>query len=134
MREVRVRTVSPEGLAVDVEIGRHRLRLDEPIPVGGTDTGPEPPETLLAAIGACEAITMMMYASRKGWTLRDVSVRLSGSMVAGVYVIRRQLEMDGDLDAAQRQRLREIAGRCPVHRILDSDVRVEDVLDVAAGV
>jgi putative redox protein len=76
----------------------------------------------------------MMYASRKGWTLRDVSVRLSGSMVAGVYVIRRQLEMDGDLDAAQRQRLREIAGRCPVHRILDSDVRVEDVLDVAAGV
>jgi putative redox protein len=133
MKEVHVRTVAPSGLAVDVEIGAHRLRLDEPIPVGGTDTGPEPPETLLAAVGACEAITMRMYAARKGWILREVSVRLSGSMAAGVYVIRRHLEMDGDLDAAQRERLREIAGRCPVHRILDSDVRVEDGLDVAAA-
>ena len=132
MNDVIVRTVSADGLAVDVEIGAHRLRLDEPIGLGGTDTGPEPPETLLAALGACEAITMKMYARRKGWPLADVRVRLSGSTLAGVYVIRRRLELDGDLNDAQRSRLREIAGRCPVHRILDNEVRVEDVEDVFA--
>jgi putative redox protein len=133
MNDVIVRTVSPDGLAVDAEIGDHRLRLDEPIGLGGTDTGPEPPETLLAALGACEAITMKMYARRKGWPLGDVRVRLSGATVAGVYVIRRRLEIDGDLDDAQRARLREIAGRCPVHRILDNEVRVEDIEDVVAA-
>src|SRR5262245_48807732 len=133
MNDVIVRTVSADGLAVDVEIGAHRLRLDEPIGLGGTDTGPEPPETLLAALGACEAITMKMYARRKGWPLGDVRVRLSAATVAGVYVIRRRLEIDGDLDDAQRARLREIAGRCPVHRVLDNEVRVEDVEDVVAA-
>jgi putative redox protein len=133
MNDVIVRTVSPDGLAVDAEIGAHRFRLDEPIDLGGTDTGPEPPETLLAALGACEAITMKMYARRKGWPLGDVRVRLRAATVAGVYVIRRRLEIDGDLDDAQRARLREIAGRCPVHRILDNEVRVEDVEDVVAA-
>ena len=75
---------------------------------------------------------MKMYARRKGWPLADVRVRLSGSTLAGVYVIRRRLELDGDLNDAQRSRLREIAGRCPVHRILDNEVRVEDVEDVFA--
>ena len=129
MREVVVRTVSADGLAVDAEIGTHRIRFDEPLPAGGSDTGPEPPEVLLAALGACEAITMKMYARRKGWALRDVRVRMIGATVHGVYVIRRHLTFDGELDSAQRTRLREIAGRCPVHRILDNDVRVEDVPD-----
>ena len=133
MNEVIVRTVSPDGLAVDAEIGTHRLRLDEPIGLGGTDTGPEPPETLLVALGACEAITMKMYARRKGWALRHVQVRMTASTIAGVYVIRRHLAIEGDLDEAQRVRLREIAGRCPVHRILENEVRVEDVTEVGAA-
>jgi putative redox protein len=133
MNEVIVRTVSADGLAVDAEIGAHRIRLDEPLGLGGTDTGPEPPETLLAALGACEAITMKMYARRKGWPLRHVQVRLTASTIDRVYVIRRHLVMEGDLDDAQRARLREIAGRCPVHRILDNDVRIEDVTEVGAA-
>jgi putative redox protein len=128
MRDVNVRTVSAAGLAVDVQIGPHRLRLDEPSPTpGGTDTGAEPPEVLLAALGACEAITMRMYAARKGWALRHAEVQLNASTVNGVYVIRRQLTIDGELDDDQRARLREIANRCPVHRILMNDVRVEDI-------
>ena len=119
--------------AVDAEIGTHRLRLDQPIGLGGTDTGPEPPETLLVALGACEAITMKMYARRKGWALRDLQVRMTASTIAGVYVIRRHLAIEGDLDEAQRVRLREIAGRCPVHRILENEVRVEDVDEVGAA-
>jgi putative redox protein len=128
MRDVHVRTVSAAGLAVDVQIGSHRLRLDEPLSTpGGTDTGAEPLEVLLAALGACETITMRMYADRKGWALRHADVQLSASNIDGVYVIRRQLTIDGDLDEGQRARLREIANRCPVHRILMNEVRVEDV-------
>ena len=128
MRSVTVQTASATSLAVDAVIGEHRLRLDEPLGTpGGTDTGAEPPEVLLAALGACEAITMKMYAARKGWPLADVRVRLNASTIDGVFVIRRHLTIDGDLDEAQRARLIEIAGRCPVHRILTNEVRVEDV-------
>ena len=70
---------------------------------------------------------MRMYAARKGWALRHADVQLTASTVNGVYVIRRHLTIDGDLDDAQRARLREIANRCPVHRILMNEVRVEDV-------
>ena len=86
MRLVIVQTVAETGLAVDAQIGEHRLRFDEPVDAaGGTDTGAEPPEVLLAALGACEAITMKMYAARKGWALAHVQVQLSASRVDGVY-------------------------------------------------
>lgn len=128
MRSVTVQTASATGLAIDAAIGEHRLRLDEPHDTpGGTDTGAEPPEVLLAALGACEAITLKMYAARKGWAVGEVRVRLDASTIDGVFVIRRHLSIDGDLDEAQRARLVEIAGRCPVHRILMNEVRVEDV-------
>jgi putative redox protein len=131
MREVTVRT-APQGLATDVAIGTHRLRLDEPVTTpGGTDTGAEPPEVLLAALGACETITLRMYAARKGWPLAGVRVRLNGTTMNGVFVIRRHLEIEGDLDEAQQARLRDIANRCPVHRILMNEVRVEDVAPVS---
>jgi putative redox protein len=113
-------------LAVQVDVGPHVVRIDEPVESGGTDTGPTPREMLLAALGACEAITLRMYAARKGWPLRDAKVRLTSSTVEGVYVIKRQLTLEGELDAAQRARLREIADRCPVQRAITGEVRVED--------
>jgi putative redox protein len=135
MRDVTVRSTAQQGLATDVSIGPHHLRLDEPLTTpGGTDTGAEPPEVLLAALGACETITLRMYAARKGWPLADVRVRLNGTTANGVFVIRRHLEIEGDLDEAQHVRLREIANRCPVHRILMNEVRVEDVAPVSPDV
>lgn len=130
MRDVDVRSGAASGLAVAADVGRHHLILDEPLETGGTDTGAAPTETLLVALGACEAITLKMYAARKGWALREVRVLLNGSTIDGVFVIRRRLEIDGDLDATQRERLHQIAGRCPVHRILMGEVRVEDVASV----
>lgn len=127
MREVSVRGAFESGWAMHVEIGPHVLRIDEPVEDGGTDTGPTPTETLMAALGTCESMTLRMYASRKGWPLRDARVRLSASFVDGVYVIRRQLTLEGDLTDEQRARLHEIACRCPVHRALTGEVRVEDV-------
>lgn len=129
MRDVDVRTVSGSSLAVDAVVGAHRIRLDEPAETpGGTDTGATPTETLLVALGACEAITLKMYAGRKGWPLQDVRVQLSASITDGVFVVRRRLEVEGPLDDAQRARLHDIANRCPVQRILMGEVRVEDVI------
>lgn len=124
MRDVSVRAVATSGLAMQVDVGSHSFRSDEPFAAGGTDTGPTPSELLLAAVGTCDAITLRMYATRKGWALRDVRVRLTASTVQGVYVIKRHLELVGDLDDEQRARLHDIVNRCPVQRAITGDVRV----------
>ena len=117
MRDVIVRWGSGK-LGQDIEIGTHKLRADERAEKGGDDNGPEPHELLLAALGSCTAMTLKVYADRKGWPLRDVGVRLTGSSADGTYVILRQLTLTGELDAEQRQRLIEIAQKCPVHKTL----------------
>ena len=111
-------------LAQGIEIGSHRLRSDELIEKGGEDTGPGPHDLLLAALGSCTAMTLKVYAQRKGWPLRDVRVTLSGASADGRYVISRVMTIDGDLDAEQRQRLLEIADKCPVHKTLTGEIIV----------
>jgi putative redox protein len=126
MREVTVRSVSETGLAMLVVAGPHSLRSDEPVGVGGADSGFSPSELLLASLGACTAITLRMYAGRKQWPLRDATLHLSAATVDGVYVITRRLTLEGDLNDEQRARLREIADRCPIHRAITGEVRVEE--------
>jgi putative redox protein len=123
MRDVIVRWGSGK-LGQDIEIGTHKLRADEPADKGGDDNGPEPHELLLAALGSCTAITLKLYAERKGWQLRDVRVRLGGGSTEGGFAITRQLILTGELDAEQRQRLVEIAGKCPVHKTLVGEITI----------
>lgn len=125
------------GFATTVVAGEHRLRADEPRSVGGTDTGPAPYDFLLAGLGACTSMTLRMYADRKGWPLEGVSVRLRHEKIHAkdceecetkegrVDRIERELVLRGPLDAEQRARLLEIADRCPVHRTLEGEIRVE---------
>jgi len=110
--------------AQDIEVGGHRLRSDEEAEKGGGDTGATPHELLLAALGSCTAMTLKVYAERKGWPLRDVRVNLTGANADGGYVISRTLTIDGDLDPEQRQRLVEIADKCPVHKTLLGDITI----------
>ncbi|MEN3356919.1 MAG: putative redox protein [Mycobacteriales bacterium] len=111
-------TLGPAGYAVTVQSGRHRLAADEPESSGGGDTGPTPVGLLLSALASCTAITLRMYAERKGWPLTGarVEARLLPDDAGGH--IERDITLSGDLDPAQRARLGEIAGRTPVTRIV----------------
>ncbi|MFC5382600.1 alpha/beta fold hydrolase [Aquipuribacter nitratireducens] len=132
-------TETGEGpFAQEVRAGRHSWTADEPPEVpGGTDTGPTPYDHLLAGLGACTAMTVRMYADRKGWPLRRVEVLLgqehrhgddATECVAGrpgcVREFHREVRLEGDLDDDQRARLLEIADKCPVHKTLEQGVRV----------
>ena len=119
-----------------VRTGRHRLRADEPVAVGGDDSGPGPYDLLLAGLGACTSMTVRMYAEQKQWPLQRVSVDLHHEKIHAqdcaecqsrdgrIDRIERVITLEGDLDPAQRQRLLEIANKCPVHRTLHSEVSI----------
>jgi len=113
-----------------VAAGTHRLRADEPVTAGGSDSGPAPYDLLLAALGTCTNMTLKLYADRKGWVLDRLETRLRHDRIHAedcaecetrtgmVDRIERQITVEGDLTAAQRAKLAEIADKCPVHRTL----------------
>ena len=118
--------------------GHHSFISDEPPASGGDDLGPSPYELLLWALGSCTAMTLLIYARRKGWDLAEVSVHLTHDRVHAedsadaegatgkMEVIQRDISVRGQLSDEQRQRLLEIAGRCPVHKTLLSGPRIVD--------
>ncbi len=135
--------IGREPYRTEIRAGRHGLLADEPERVGGGDRGPTPYDLLLAALGACTAMTLRMYADRKGWPMEAVDVELEHRREhardcddcgagARVDVIERRLAVRGDLDEAQRSRLVEIANRCPVHRTLEEGARIETVLSAGS--
>ncbi len=123
MREVSVRWAQGK-FAQDIQVDEHRLSADEEAVKGGENTGPAPHELLLAALGSCTAMTLKVYAERKAWPLRDARVTLNGATTDGRFVITRQIALTGELDAAQRQRLIEIANKCPVHKTLAGEIEI----------
>jgi len=115
-----------------VTVGQHQLIADEPVSVGGADAGPAPFDLIMAGLGACTSMTLRMYAERKGLALSHVSVALSHEKIEvdGVSrdCIERTITIEGDLTADQRQRLLEIAKKCPVHRALSQSLVIESAL------
>ena len=117
-----------------IQIGAHQLRADEPVTMGGGDSGPSPYDLLLAGLGACTSMTLRLYAEQKQWPLERVTVHLRHEKVHAtdcadcetkegkIDRIEREIKIDGALDDAQRARLLEIANKCPVHKTLHSEV------------
>ena len=128
------------GFAQEISVGVHRLRSDEPTVAGGTNTGPTPYDLLLAGLGSCTSMTVAMYARRKEWPLEAVTIRLRHSKVHAedctncetkegmLDRIEREIVLSGSLSEDQRSRLLEIANRCPVHRTLTSEIKIDSRL------
>lgn len=128
------------GFTQEIHAGAHHLTADEPVSAGGTDKGPSPYDLLLAALGACTSMTIALYARRKGWPVEGVEVRLRHSRIYAqdcadcetkegmLDRIEREIELKGSLNAEQRQKLLEIANKCPVHRTLTSEINIQSWL------
>lgn len=123
-------TIGPSGYRVDVESLGHAILADEPVDEDGTGEGPGPFALLYASLAACVLMTLRMYAGRKEWPMTGATLRLFPRRKRGFPVesIDMELELEGDLSDEQRGRLREIAGKCPVHRTLEHTVRIETTL------
>jgi uncharacterized OsmC-like protein/pimeloyl-ACP methyl ester carboxylesterase len=138
--EVVVTETRRSRLQQEVAAGRHRLIADEPVAVGGQDSGPNPYDFLLAALGTCTSMTLRLYAERKALPLERVTVRLKHSRIHAedcaecetregmVDRIERAIAFEGALDDAQRKKLLEIADKCPVHRTLTSEINIRTTL------
>ena len=124
------------GLANQIIVGSHRSKADEPAPTG-TDTGPTPYDLLASALGACTSMTLTMYANHKQWPLESITVVLRHGKIHAsdcedcetkegkVDRIERAIELGGPLSDEQRERLLEIANKCPVHRTLKSEINIQ---------
>lgn len=134
-----------EGFAVDIETDAgHSWRADEPESRGGSDTGPDPYELLVGAVAACTCITVSMYAQRKGWDLESVEATYEHDRIHAddctdcmddvkgyIDRITSHITIKGDLDDEQRERLTEVAKRCPVHKTLEKSIHMVDEVEFA---
>ena len=131
MSEIRVTATNGPGTyrtKLDFAMGGHVIIADEPAELGGTDAGPESHSLLASSLATCIAMTVRMYADRKQWPLDEsrvaVTLTREGAGDAQRTRFHVELEFKGPLDDVQRQRLTEIAGRCPVHRILTHPIGI----------
>ena len=139
MQKVTVKS-QPQPYTVTITNSRHSWIADEPPDKGGADAGPSPFEMLLSSVGACVAITVQMYAGRKGWPLEGVVIDLEHSKIQAadcddcetetgkISEIKLSLTLEGDLSEEQKERVFQIAGRCPVKRSLEAEIKFRSEL------
>ncbi len=110
----------------EIEAGTHQLLVDEPLAAGGADLGPSPLDLLASSLAACVAITLRMYADRKGWGLTEVQVEVS--LEDGFF--RKYIRVAGPLDQSQLDRLKQIASSCPVSKILSQTNAIKSSIEL----
>jgi putative redox protein len=128
---VEVKASKIDGFRQEIQAGTHGFASDAPKEVGGSDTAPNPHELLLGSLGACTAITIQMYAKRKGWDLTAISVKVQEEQVENPErpgqkqsKISRQIELSGNLTGEQLDSLRAIADKCPIHKLLEGPKQI----------
>lgn len=115
-----------ENYRTQIQTDPHHFIVDEPISVGGKDLGPSPGELLAASLASCSSITVKLYADRKGWNLEEVEVEVDFERDAKFNVTKfsKKLKFTGDLSQEQIDKLYEIAGKCPIHRMLANPIEI----------
>jgi putative redox protein len=121
-----------ERLRQDVSVRDHSLTADEPTEHGGDDAGPSPQELLAASLASCTAVTMEMYAVRKGWEVGEITVDVEYEPAQRGSPTRfaMQVRLPKELPEEQRERLMQIAAKCPVHRTLEGEVMFEETVEL----
>jgi putative redox protein len=116
----------------DIAIRGHELLTDEPEETGGDDAGPSPQELLAASLASCTAITMEMYAKRKSWDIGDVEVAVNyePAQRGSPTKFQMQVRLPKELPEEQREKLMQIAAKCPVHRTLEGEVMFEESVEL----
>ncbi len=118
-------TIGREQYKTEVSINNHSIIADE---MNGTDLGPEPPQYLQVALASCTAITLRMYADRKNLALEKIHVEVDMEKQEWKTVFRRRIELTGEVTKEQRDRLLEIADKCPVHKTLTTPIEIDTQL------
>ena len=117
-------SIASANYQVQLTNGRHRFSADEPKNLGGADSSPAPDELLEASLASCTAITLRMYADRKGWMIPTIEVSVSLERIEGKTVFTRQITIQGEVAEEQRQRLLQIAKACPVSKTLLGEIEI----------
>lgn len=125
---IRVHKAPVGKLAQTIESDPHTLLTDVSTGEGGDSLAPDPHALLDAALGACTALTLKLFAAHKGWPLENADVVISHEESPGHYRLQRHITLHGPLAPEQRQRLLEIANKCPIHRVLSGEIRIETAL------
>jgi putative redox protein len=125
--------VGGEGFKHTVSVRRHKLTVDEKEEDGGTDRGPTPQEMLAVSLASCTAITIEMYAKRKGWDIGDVRVDVDyePAQRGSPTKFKMVMHLPKELPDEQRERLTQIAAKCPVHRTLEGEVMFEEEVELS---
>ena len=125
--------VGNDGFKHTVSVRKHELTVDEKEDDGGTDTGPSPQEMLAVSLASCTAITIEMYAKRKGWNIGDVSVDVNYEPAQSGSPTRFEMavKLPKELPEEQRERLMQIAAKCPVHRTLEGEVMFDETVELS---
>ena len=123
-------SIGEQLYTTELSMRGHRLIADEPAEENGRDLGPKPTELLNAALSACTAITMKMYAARKGWDLQEAIVEIDfvRDIKNNLTSFTKKIELTGNLNEEQKKRIFEIGSKCPVHRIIEGSVQIESEL------
>jgi putative redox protein len=131
--KAKAERVAGDGLKHRVSVRSHELTVDEPEDNGGTDEGPNPQEMLAVSLASCTAITIEMYAMRKGWDIGDVGVDVDyePAQRGSPTKFKMVLHMPKELPEEQRERLMQIAAKCPVHRTLEGEVMFEEAVELS---
>ncbi|HEY9784562.1 MAG TPA: OsmC family protein [Candidatus Obscuribacterales bacterium] len=132
MPQVQVKASAKTAFKQEIKANGHTFVSDAPASAGGSAVGPEPHELLLGALGACTSITLQMYAQRKGWDLKDVTVTVTEERIddpehpgRAISKISREIAVDGELTAEQVDVLKGIADKCPIHKLLSGPKLIE---------
>lgn len=133
-------TIQQDGLQTTIQTRHHNYHADEPLEAGGTDTMVSPTEMAMGALGSCIAMTMKLYADRKKWPLESVEIEVEMERFNAkdyeayegderyIHEVRKKVKLIGDLTDDQRQRILEIGGMCPVHRLIATPTFFTDTL------